>query len=88
MSLERGPSCEESIHTLTLWPWEVPTHPEEAGEGRLEVGADGQEEGLTAGDHGHPGGQVPDHVVGRRPHDTLVRIDSKVLRIRGPPSDG
>ena len=59
-------------------------HPEQPGEGGLEVGADGEEEGLAAGDHGHAGRQVPDHVVCCRPHQTLICVDSKVLQERAP----
>jgi adenylate kinase len=34
---------------------------------------------VSAGDHGHSGRQVPDHVVGRLAHPVLVVVERKVL---------
>ena len=72
-----GPSTECSVRRQAA-------DPEQASEGRLEVCADGKEEGLAAGDHSHARSEVPDHVVCPRPHDALICIDGKVLQGKAP----
>ncbi len=34
---------------------------------------------ITTGDHGHSGGQIPDHVMRRLSHSVLVVVESEVL---------
>ena len=58
---------------------QLTTHPEGSGEGVLEVVADGQEEWLSARDHGHAGRQVTHHVVGSQVHAVDVGVQGKVL---------
>lgn len=55
------------------------TYPERAHEGRLEVGGDGHKQGLAAGVEGQTRRHWPHHVVGRRTHAVLIRVQRKVL---------
>ena len=45
----------------------------------LEVVLDGDEQMVPAGNHGHPGRQVPEHVVRGLTHALCVAVQSEVL---------
>lgn len=68
-------SCEVGNKLLT----QRDSYPQRSSKAVLQVGSYAHEQRFPAGNHGHPGSQVPHHMVCGHTHPRLLRIQCKIL---------